>query len=190
MSSSVISWSEKTKAVQLYMLNGNMRLVSELVGIPYQTLMDWKRTEWWPSLVEELRNAKRAKTGTKLSSIIDTSLEIIQDRLENGDYILNNKTGQIERKPVTLRDTAALTNSLLTRQMQMEEIADRMENSKTTVQETLTLLAKEFQKMTKKTTDYVDVEIKETTNAIHEGGPESTRESMLLSTEQGRENSI
>ena len=163
-------WADKTKACQLYMLNGNMRIVSEVTEIPYDTLTDWKRSDWWPTLVEEMRAAKRAKTGVKLSKIIDTSLEVLQDRLENGDWVLNNKTGEMQRRPVSLRDAQAATSNLLTRQLQMEEIADKMENNKTTVQETLTLLAKEFQKMTrqKQKQEALEVEYKETLDAIHE----------------------
>jgi len=162
------SWSDKTNAVTLFMLNGNMRLVSEVTTIPYDLLYSWRKEDWWPQLVEEIRQAKKAKTGTKLSTIIDTSLEVIQDRLENGDFILNNKTGAIERKPVTLRDAAQVTNNLLTRQLQMEEISDRMNQDKNTVQETLTLLAKEFKKMTNKKSaaESVDVNYKEVTDAL------------------------
>jgi S-adenosylmethionine:tRNA-ribosyltransferase-isomerase (queuine synthetase) len=171
-------WSDKTKACQLYMLNGNMRIVSEVTEIPYDTLCDWKRSEWWPTLVEEIRAAKRAKTGVKLSSIIDTSLEVLQDRLENGDWVLNNKTGAMVRRPVSLRDATTATNNLLTRQLQMEEIADKMENNKTTVQETLALLAKEFKKMTNHRTKQLatDIEFKEIDNAIHEEREEGLQE--------------
>lgn len=185
MSLTTYSWSDKSKAVQLYMLNGNMRIVSEAMEIPYDTLSDWKHSDWWPQLVEELRAAKRAKTGVKLSNIIETSLEVVQDRLENGDFILNNKTGKLERRQVSLRDAAAVTNNLLTRQLQMEEIADKMENTKATVQETLTMLAKEFQKMNKQKQKSLatDVEFKDTPDDIHEECPESSWESGIQQTE-------
>lgn len=149
MSSLQYTWSDKSKACSLYMTNGNMRTVSEVLEIPYNTLCDWKNSDWWQQLVEEIRNAKRAKVGTKLSTIIDTSLEVVLDRLQNGDYVLNNKTGKIERRKVSLRDAATVTNNLITRQLQMEELADKMDTNKATVQETLTMLAKEFQKMNK-----------------------------------------
>lgn len=188
MTLTTYSWSDKSKAVQLYMLNGNMRIVSEAMEIPYDTLSDWKHSDWWPQLVEELRAAKRAKTGVKLSNIIETSLEVVQDRLEHGDFILNNKTGKLERRQVSLRDAAAVTNNLLTRQLQMEEIADKMENTKATVQETLTLLAKEFQKMNKQKTKSLatDVEFKDVQDAIHEEREEGLQEgSSVVHLEAG-----
>ncbi len=139
-------WSVKTEVVTRYMSVGNMRLVSEVMNIPYNTLVDWKREPWWADLVEEVRKAKRSKTNNKITKIIEDSLELIQDRIENGDFILNNKTGAVERKPVPLRDVANVTNQLLTRQLQLEELSDKMEQRNETVQETLKLLAKEFSK--------------------------------------------
>jgi hypothetical protein len=140
------SWQEKANAATLYMVNGNMRLVSELTEIPYPTLVDWRKAEWWGTLIEELKSAKKAKMGAKMEQAVTTSLELIQDRLENGDFILNNKTGEIQRKPVALRDVAQVANSLLTRQLQIEEISNKLNHSENTMQDTLNMLAKEFQK--------------------------------------------
>lgn len=172
------TWNDKSKAVQLYMLNGNMRLVSEATSIPYDTLCDWKKQDWWATIVEELRAAVKAKRGTKMSSIIDSSLEIVQDRLERGDWILNQKTGQMIRKPVSLKDAAQVTNHLIDRQLQMEEMADRLDNNKTTVQETLTMLAKEFQKLnrSKQKLEAVDAVIKELPDALHDEREEGLQE--------------
>ena len=140
------SWSDKTEAAKKYMLLGNMRIVSELTGISYNTLCDWRKQDWWSTLIDEIKAAQKAKRNTKMNEVIDESMEIIHDRIVNGDFILNNKTGEIQRKPVTLRDIGNLTNQLLTRQAQLEEITNRMENNKETVQETLKTLAKEFAK--------------------------------------------
>lgn len=142
----VWSWSDKTEAAKKYMLLGNMRIVSELTGISYNTLCDWRKQDWWVSLIDEIKAAQKAKRNTKMNEVIDDSMEIIHDRILNGDFILNNKTGEIQRKPVALRDIGNLANQLLTRQAQLEEITNRMENNKETVQETLKALAKEFAK--------------------------------------------
>lgn len=139
-------WSVKTEVVTRYMSVGNMRLVSEVMEIPYDTLLTWKKEPWWTELVNEVRKAKQSKTNQKITKIIEDSLAIIEDRLENGDFILNNKTGEVQRKPVPLRDVANVTNQLLTRQLQLEELSDKMEHRNETVQETLKLLANEFSK--------------------------------------------
>ena len=162
------SWSDKTKACQLYMLTGNMRAVYDQLNINADTLYAWRKSEWWPTMVAEIRASQRAKTGQKLTDIIATSLEVVNDRLENGDIVLNNKTGELIRKPVSLRDAANVTNNLMTRQLQMEEIADKMENTSVSVNETLKLLATEFQKWSKRITrdKAQDIDFKEQINAL------------------------
>jgi hypothetical protein len=132
------------------MLTGNMRAVSDQLNINADTLYAWRKSEWWPTLVAEIRATQRAKTGQKLTDIIGSSLEVINDRLENGDIVMNNKTGELVRRPVSLKDAATVTNNLMTRQLQMEEIADKLENTSVSVNETLKLLANEFQKWSKK----------------------------------------
>lgn len=164
------SWSDKTKACQLYMLTGNMRVVADQLNINPDTLYSWRKSEWWPTMVAEIRATQRAKTGQRLTDIIQSSLEVVSDRLENGDIVLNNKTGELIRKPVSLKDAATVTNNLMTRQLQMEEIADKMENTSVSVNETLKLLATEFQKWSKRITrdKAQDIDFKEQINAIHE----------------------
>jgi hypothetical protein len=163
-------WSTKVDAVTKYMSLGNMRLVSELTKVTYDTLCDWRKQEWWGQLVNEIRASQKAKTNKKLTEIIENSLDIVQDRLQNGDYILNQKTGEIDRKPIGIRDAANITNQLLTRQLQMEELAAKVDVQRDTVQETLKLLAKEFTKWNIKANNHtaIDVAYKELPNAIHE----------------------
>jgi hypothetical protein len=172
------TWQKKVDAVTKYMSLGNMRLVSELVEVPYDTLHTWRKQDWWMQLVEEIRVAKKAKTNQKLTDIIDTSLEIVMDRLENGDFVLNQKTGEIERKPVSVRDASTITNNLLTRQIQMEEMASKADVQRDTIQETLKILAKEFSKWNNRSTatNALDVKFKELPDAIHEGRGEGLQE--------------
>lgn len=142
----VYTWSEKAEAAKKYMLLGNMRLVSELTGIPYNTLHDWRKQDWWGNLIDEIRAAQKAKRNLKMNEVIDESIELISDRIRNGDWVLNNKTGEVQRRPVSLRDIGNLTNQLLTRQLQHEELSSKMDHQKETVQETLKALATEFAK--------------------------------------------
>lgn len=150
ISPSAISWEKRLDVVSRFLLLGNLRVVSEQTGVSYDTLCDWKRSDWWPDVVEQIKRQKKSKTNETLTKIIEQSLDVMQDRLENGDFVLNNKTGEIVRKPVGVKDVTAITTGLLQRQLQLEEMMEKQERSSDTVQETLSLLAKEFQKWTKK----------------------------------------
>lgn len=161
------SWQTKLDVVARYMLLGNLRVVSEQLEIPYQTLADWKRSEWWPEMVDQIRRQKKQKTADTIGKVIETSVEILQDRLENGDWVFDQKTGQTIRKPVSAKDAQTIANQLLQRQIQLEEIVDKTSHKQETVQETLAMLAKEFSKMNRRggaeTIEYV-----EKPSAIHD----------------------
>ena len=165
LGSSKYDWSTKTKAVSMFMETGNLRLTAEKINVPYETIQSWKKAEWWPTLVDEVRLIKKANANKKIEKIVEEGIEVISDRLQNGDWILNNKTGELQRKPVSLRDATQITNALMTRQIQMEEIAARMNHREHSMKDVLDVLAKEFQKWnritsnkTATTVDYVEVE--------------------------------
>ena len=182
------TWEEKAAAAQHYMLNGNMRLVSDLTGVPYDTLCDWKKSDWWLTLIEEIKLTKKTKTGNKLSTIIEASLDAVSDRLANGDVIYDQKTGELKRKPVSLRDAAQVTNQLITRQLEMERLAEKMEHRKETIQDTLSLLAKEFAKYQRAQSNKqaIDIEVKEIPNAVHDKWEEGLQEGSETLHQQAR----
>lgn len=170
------TWAEKTDAAKRWIVLGNMRLVSEVTGIPYNTLHDWRKQDWWSDLITEVKNGQKAQRNTKINTVIEDSIGVIHDRILNGDVILNNKTGELQRKPVNLRDVGNLTNQLLTRQMQMEELSERMESRKETVQETLSMLAKEFTKWQRIQNKQTATDVEVIEDAIHEEREEGLQE--------------
>lgn len=96
--------------------------------------------------------SKRVGQATKLSKIVDKALDSIDDRLDNGDFILNNKTGEVVRKPVGLRDAVNAASAL----MQRAEVIENMNKQERTIEATqsiedqLKLLANEFARFNNK----------------------------------------
>jgi hypothetical protein len=153
---------KKIEAVSIYLAVGNMRIVAGATGVDYQLLRLWKTQPWWKEYEYEVKNARRSDVNTKMSKLIDKSLEVVSDRLENGEMILNNKTGELMRKPVNMKDATKVTVDLLTRQaaldkMQIEESGLQQKES---IQDTLKALAEEFAKFngTKKSSEVIDAE--------------------------------
>lgn len=157
------TWEKKIDVVSKYMALGNARLVSELTKVPYQTLVVWRREPWWAEIVEEVRRTRQGEMNSKLSKIVDKSLSVIEDRLENGDIIMNNKTGDLVRKPVSMKDANSVTKDLLAHQIRVEELTQKSDIQKETVEDQLIVLAKEFSKWSRKLvqTNSTDVPFKE-----------------------------
>ena len=99
-------WSDgqKIEAVQSYLLLGNLTLVASVLKIPRDTLKIWKTTEWWKNMVEELRVQDDLQLSTRLQKIISKSFDAVEDRLDHGDFVYDQKTGEMRRKPVSMKD--------------------------------------------------------------------------------------
>lgn len=175
-------WEKKIEVVTKYLALGNVRMVSELTGVGVDTIYDWKNSDWWHDAVTEIKKTRTMKLDTKLSQLVDKSLEVIADRLENGEVVVNNKTGEIVRRPVSLRDSGRIANDLLAKQILLEEKSQQAEVRETTMQETLSLLAQEFSKWQKigQKQSAVEVPFKEVSDAVH-----AEREKGLQEGERG-----
>ena len=100
-------WSDtqKIEAVHTYfMLGGNLSQTGKMLNIPLQTLNVWKRSEWWKNIDEEIRTEERLQLSNQLKKVVDKSWALVSDRLENGDWVYDQKTGEVRRKPVSLKD--------------------------------------------------------------------------------------
>lgn len=105
--------SQKVEAVTTYLMLGNLTLTANLVKIPRNTLKQWKAMEWWKEMEAELRVQDDLQLGNRLKKIISKSYDVIEDRLENGDFIYDSKEGCLKRKPVSMKDTHLVARDLI-----------------------------------------------------------------------------
>src|SRR5690349_17224342 len=90
-------WSNEAKmdVVQRVFLIGNIETVAALTGVDSGTIRSWQKQEWWKEAMATLRYEQNQQTDVKLQKVVDKSLDIVADRLEHGDLVLNNKTGEL-----------------------------------------------------------------------------------------------
>jgi transposase-like protein len=150
---------KKIAAVTQYLVLGNMVLVAASTGIDVDLLRQWKMQPWWKDVEREIRATENIGTDTKLTKIVDRSLDVVMDRLENGDYIYNQKTGQIVRKPVNMKDAVVASKEMLTkRELLRGNATERKETTQISMEDQLKALAYEFAKFNKPASlDVVDV---------------------------------
>ena len=141
------TWSQESRlqAVSQYLVLGNMALVSSMTGIPHQLLRSWKGQPWWKEMENEVRLTENIEMDSKLSKIVDKSLDAVIDRVENGEFFYDQKTGQVRRKPASLKDVAKVSVDLLTkRELLRGNATERKETTQVSVTEQLKQLALEF----------------------------------------------
>lgn len=102
---------KKTEAVVTYLAVGKMPLVSAVVDVPIPTLKQWRLQPWWKEMEEEIRREDEYELDTKLSKIIDRTLDAVSERIEGGEFKLVN--GKVLRVPVALRDAHRVAVDLI-----------------------------------------------------------------------------
>ena len=143
---------KKIEAVTTWLALGNLRQVAAVTGVSHGMIKQWRIAPWWKELEAEIIASRRVAAANKLSKIVDKSLDVIDDRLDNGDFVYNSKSGEIHRKPVTLRDATTAANALMQRAAIIEKLNkdEQVVEATQTIQEQLEGLAKEFAKMNKR----------------------------------------
>jgi predicted ATP-grasp superfamily ATP-dependent carboligase len=145
------TWEHKIKVVSTLLATGNMAHAAREHKVDYSTLQDWKKKPWWPKLLAEVKQAARGELQTKMSKIVGKALDAVEDRIENGEVILNNKTGELLRKPASLRDVSTVANNMLHQQIQIEKLEKGATIQQETMQDLLKQLHGEFAKFNSKT---------------------------------------
>lgn len=146
--------SQKMEAIQSWLLLGNLALTSRILGIPEITLRVWKRTEWWNDAVNEIKSQDRIQLSSRMKKIVDASLTVVEDRLLNGDYQFDQKTGQNIRKPVNMKDAHKVAVDLQDRQDLLEK-TEKPEITEDKIESRLLQLAEKFADMATKKIEQV-----------------------------------
>lgn len=101
-----VRWSDsqKLEAVQTYLMLGSVRMASAALKIPEITIKVWRASTWWKDLESELKIQDELQLSTRLKKIAEKSFAAVEDRLEHGNFVFDQKTGKIRRIPVPLKD--------------------------------------------------------------------------------------
>lgn len=172
---------KKIEVVTKWMALGNMRIVAELTGVSYQLCRMWKQQPWWADLVAEIKASRDIQVDNKLSKLVDKSLLLIGDRLENGNIVWNRKLSQIENIPISISEATKVADTLLTQQLNLskKKVVESHVDQQKTIQDQIKNLAIEFARFnTRRTVDVVANEVK--SNAVETGTTQSSWESNVL----------
>ena len=159
---SVWSQNQRLQAVSTYLMLGNMAETAIVTGIPIATLRLWKTTDWFKEYSLQLQSEDVQQMDANLKRIIGKALKATEDRLDLGDALFDQKTGDIIRIPVKAHVALKISTELLTKQQKLYENPVREEVEKT-IDDRLLKLSEEFAKFASnkvKNEKAVDVEVK------------------------------
>lgn len=103
-------WSkeQQLEVVKSFLIVGSVRAAARLCKVPEQTAFVWARQPWWKELVDDLNSQDQLKLSARLKKIVEKTFDVVEDRLEHGDYVYDQKTGEMRRKPVNAKDAAKI----------------------------------------------------------------------------------
>jgi hypothetical protein len=100
---------KKIEVVTIYAATGDAKRASDLTKVPESTIKAWRKQEWFHDLLNEIREENNERIDAMFTNIVERSLEQVQDRIENGDFAVHPKTGELIRKPVGVRDLSLVS---------------------------------------------------------------------------------
>ena len=99
---------------------------------------------WWQEMVSMIQTESDQELDAKLQKRIDKALDVVMDRLENGDFQLNQRTGEITRMPVKLRDAGKVVTDLFDKRSLIRKNLNKPEVNAEAVADVLAKLASQF----------------------------------------------
>ena len=143
------TWPEKkkTEAVLTWLTTGNMVTTSSVIGVGLPTLKKWKQQPWWKEIVDQFQADDKQELDAKYQKIIRKALEVTSDRLENGNFQLDQKTGQILRVPVNISESHRVTMDLVNQQQALRKNQTIEAVQAETINDKLIKLASQFAEM-------------------------------------------
>jgi hypothetical protein len=108
-------WPERKKieVCTAVMSTGSVPIAASMTGVPIETIRTWRKMPWYKEMEQTIKDEDNQELDSKFSKIIKKTLDVVEDRLENGNFQFDQRTGKIIRIPVGLRDTHRVMTDLV-----------------------------------------------------------------------------
>lgn len=166
-------WSDnkRIEAATIFAATGNLTQTAELTKIPLPTVRGWRKEEWFQELLREIHLENNDKIVAKLTTIVDSALDQLADRVVNGDHVVL-RDGQVVRRPIPAKDLSLVSAINIDKRQLLRGEATSRSESVTVEDKTvgrLEKLAETFEQLAKhgrvpQTVEAVDVQVIEEKN--------------------------
>jgi hypothetical protein len=162
-------------------------MVSRILGIPEITLRVWKASVWWKEVVDDLKMQEKIELSNRMKKLVEASQLLVAQRLEHGDPVMNQKTGEIIMKPVSMKDAHKVAVDLIDRRTTLEKMTEDNGPSEERNDDKLAKLAEKFAEIAtksieKKINKQRTVDAEDVTDALYEERPQNGEVSSRLQT--------
>lgn len=139
--------TKKTEAVLTWLTCGNLTQTAALIGVGLPTVKHWRKQPWWTEAVDDFRDDDKTELDARYQKIIRKALDVVDDRLENGNFQMDQKTGKIVRVPVSISDSHRVMTDLVSQQQHLRDDKKQDVAAVESVNDKLIKLASQFAEM-------------------------------------------
>lgn len=178
---------KKIEVVTTYLALGKAPMVEAVTGVPRGTIRIWKMQPWWKELESEIRNEETLELDAKLSKIVNKSLDLVADRLDNGDFMYDPKSGKVKRIPVKMRDAERVSSNLIDKRQLIRKNPVEKAMQQQQFEDRLLKLAEQFAEFALGKKAEPRVIEGEVINAVHDQREEGLQEGTFLGAQEETE---
>ena len=160
------AWTEKKRieVATAHVIGLKAPLIEAATGVPAQTIRHWRLQDWFRELVDELQREDDLEVDAKFTKILSKSLDTISDRLDNGDFQYDPRTGKFVRKQIPAKDATRIADVMFDKRNLLRGKPTSISGKQEQISDRLLKLAVEFERF---------VNAKDVTHAIPEPTPEA-----------------
>lgn len=141
----------KVEVVKTYLaLGGNLTMTATVTEISRDTLKVWKASSWWKNIVAEIQKQEKLELSAKTKRILEKTMEVLADRVMNGDYLYDHRKGTLIRKPISADTAHKISTDLIDRSEILNKVQEDEGDEKSTDIARLSDLAKRFELLANK----------------------------------------
>lgn len=101
---------KKIEVATLYAVLRDSKKINQLTDVPVSVIDNWINEPWFGDIVLKVRKERNEKLDSAITDVLAKGLEIVQDRFENGELMVNRRTGEEYRVPVNVKNVALVAD--------------------------------------------------------------------------------
>lgn len=137
-----------------------MGTACKLTGITRGRLNAWRTKEWYSRAISIIQDRLDEQLDGKFTHAINKGMNKLHQRLDVGDPVVNNRTGEVTYKPVSAKDAAIITSIFFDKRNLLRNKPTSISSTQST-DERLVELAGKFKQIAEQAVDADFEEIKD-----------------------------
>lgn len=147
-------WSEQKRieVATAHSMGLNATVIAATTGVSVHTIRVWRMEDWFKELVAEIVREDDNSSDAKLTKIVSKSLDVITDRLENGDFMYDKESSKFVRRPMYAKDVTRVADVMFDKRNLLRGKPTSISSKQEQISDRLLKIASEFERFVKSKT--------------------------------------